>query len=291
VKRWVKRVTPGFVWRALRKIRARYAAFRYRRMLRNYPRRLVEHDYGGFRLKITLADPDGAAWYDRDWPRLPEVRLLAGSRLRPGATVFNVGAHQGVVALMLAGEVGAAGRVVAVDPNPVNVELIETNAPLNGASQVRVVAAAVADRPGSVRFGVNLNDRVQTGPGAGGEITVPAVTVDQLAAEHGRPDVVFVDVEGFECAVLAGASGTLAAAPADWFVEVHVNAGLEAFGKTAADVLSFFPPGRYALLVASEAEREFVPLESGRHLLADRFFLVALDSRAGCVTACDVRAS
>jgi FkbM family methyltransferase len=195
--------------------------------------------------------------------------------------VFNVGAHQGVVALMLAGEVGSGGRVVAVDPNPVNVELIETNARLNGASQVRVVPAAVADRPGMVPFGVNLNDRVRTGPVVGGEITVPAVTVDQLAAEHGRPDVVFVDVEGFECAVLAGAAGTFAAASADWFVEVHVNAGLEGFGKTAADVLGFFPPGRYSLFVASESEREFVPLESGRRLLADRFFLVALDQRVG----------
>jgi FkbM family methyltransferase len=277
VKEWIKRVTPGFVWRALRRWRSRHLAARYRRLLRDFPRRVVEHSYGGCRLKITLADPDGAAWYDRDWPRLPEIELLASSRLRPGATVFNVGAHQGVVALMLAREVGPGGRVVAVDPNPVNAELIAANARLNGAANVRAVAAAAADRPGPVRFGVHLNDRVRVAADCGAELTIGAVTIDDLAAEHGHPAVLFVDVEGFECAVLAGAAGTLAAGATDWFVEVHVGAGLEAFGKTAADVLAFFPPARYARFVASEEERDFVPLESGGRLLASRFFLVALE--------------
>src|SRR5262245_10896675 len=139
VKRWIKRVTPAFVWRWLRGLRTRFENARYRRMLQTYPRRVVEHEYGGLRLKVTLADPDGAAWYDRDWSRLPEIALLAGSRLRPEATVFNVGAHQGVVALMLAGEVGPHGRVVAVDPNPINAELIAENARLNSVGHIRVV--------------------------------------------------------------------------------------------------------------------------------------------------------
>ena len=151
MKEWIKRVTPGFVWRTLRRWRSRYLAARYRRLIRDFPRRVVEHSYGGFRLKVTLADPDGASWYGRDWPRLPEIELLASSRLRPGATVFNVGAHQGVVALMLAGEVGPDGRVIAVDPNPVNADLIQTNARLNGASHVRVVAAAVTPSPPNKR--------------------------------------------------------------------------------------------------------------------------------------------
>jgi FkbM family methyltransferase len=246
-------------------------------MLSHFPRRVVEHEYGGLRLKVMLADPDGTTWYGRDWPRLPEVQLLARSRLRPGATVFNVGAHQGIVALILAGEVGASGRVVAVDPNPVNVELIETNARLNGASQIRVIAAAVAELCGTLRFGVNLNDRVQTQSDSAASMVVSATTLDQLAAEHGRPDVVFIDVEGSECAVLAGATGTRAGSPIDWFVEVHVNTGLEQFGRTAADLLAYFPASRYERFVASDVERELIPLHRGQHLLADRFYLVALD--------------
>ena len=50
-------------------------------------------------------------------------------------------------------------------------------------------------------------------------------------------DVVLVDVEGFECRVLAGAAATLAG-EADWAVEVHVGCGLEAAGGSVERVLA-----------------------------------------------------
>src|SRR5215213_150137 len=75
--------------------------------------RVVEHTYGNERLKVYLADPLSQAWYDQDWSELPEVATLRQSRLHPGAKVFDIGAHQGVVALMIAREVGPRGLVVA----------------------------------------------------------------------------------------------------------------------------------------------------------------------------------
>ena len=57
----------------------------------------------------------GAGWYDHDWPELPEIALLKQHGLRPGARVFDIGAHQGVVALMLSKTVGPEGFVLAVE--------------------------------------------------------------------------------------------------------------------------------------------------------------------------------
>src|SRR5437868_6156695 len=114
IKPLVKKVVPPWLWTRLRLLRLR-------RRLAGYRPRRVRHTYGGTPLEIELADPLGAAWYDRDWPALPEIELLSRHRLRPGARVFDLGAHQGVVALMLAQAVGPDGQVVAVEASPHNV--------------------------------------------------------------------------------------------------------------------------------------------------------------------------
>lgn len=77
-------------------------ARRRRRGLRGFAPRTVCRDFGGVRLQVALADPLAAEWYDRDWPELPEASFLRRRSLRPGARVFDLGAHQGVAALHLA---------------------------------------------------------------------------------------------------------------------------------------------------------------------------------------------
>jgi FkbM family methyltransferase len=275
LKNVLRAVMPEPAWQFLKRIRARQLRSEYEKMLSNYPRRIVEHLYAGQRWKVLIADPDGADWYDKDWPALEEIEFLAAHRLKPPARVFNLGSHQGVVAMMLATKVGPNGSVVAVDAKELNVELARQNAEMNGFSNVTALHAACSDKPGKVRFGLNLNDRVKTGSDEIG-YEVDAVSVESLAERFGKPDVVTVDVEGFECAVLSGAGSILNAASTDWFVEVHVNAGLEVFGKTPADVFAFFPEDRYELFVASDRHHWFVPLREGQHLLSDRFYLIAI---------------
>jgi len=275
LKNVLRAVMPEPAWQFLKRIRARQLRSEYETMLSNYPRRFVEHLYAGHRWKVLIADPDGSDWYDKDWPALEEIEFLAAHRLKPPARVFNLGSHQGVVAMMLATKAGPDGFVVAVDAKALNIELVRKNAELNGFSNVTALYAACSDKPGKVRFGLNLNDRVKTGRDEIGE-EVEAVSVESLADRFGKPDVVTVDVEGFECAVLAGARSNLMAAATDWFVEVHVNSGLEVFGKTPADVFAFFPVERYDLYAASDRHKTFVPLDQGQHLLLDRFYLIAI---------------
>ena len=75
----------------------------------------MAHNYGAGTLKVLLVDPLSEGWYDVDWAELPEIAALRNSLLRPGARVFDLGAHQGVVAMMLAREVGERGLIVAVE--------------------------------------------------------------------------------------------------------------------------------------------------------------------------------
>jgi hypothetical protein len=100
------------------------------------------------------------------------------------------------------------------------------------------------------------------------------VTIDSLTRRYGPPDLLFIDVEGFELQALRGASSTLAVHRPDLFVEAHVGVGLERFG-TIDDLLALIPAD-YEILVAPGEGGKFLPLEEGRALLTERCGLVAL---------------
>jgi FkbM family methyltransferase len=253
----------------------RLRAWRVTSLIRTFPVHVVEHTYGTGTLKVYLADPLAQGWYDHDWCELPEVTALRGSRLRPGARVFDLGAHQGIVALMLAREVEASGSVVAVEANPHNAMAAAKNRELNKADHITVIQAAVSDCTGTVVFNQGLNGQLDDGSGSGGRFNVESTTVDALAERFGMPDVVFIDVEGAECKALAGASCALASG-ADFFVEVHVGCGLEKLGGSVERVLSHFRQRGFTLLARAEAQGAFRPLVEDDAVTTGRFFLLAL---------------
>jgi FkbM family methyltransferase len=255
---------------------------RFRRKIQSrissYPDHVVHHLYGGRDLAISLEDPVAEEWYDHDWPLPPELACLAGSRLKPGARVFDIGAHQAVMALILAGLAGPDGEVIALEAERHNYEVAARNKALNGAGNLEILHAAGGASDGWLNFSGGFNGTVLDGGRSGGSRTA-AKSVDSLAETYGHPDVVFIDVEGYEHEVLRGAERTLAAASTDFFVEVHVGHGLEDLGGSARAVMEVFDPERFRRLLSparGELEHyEFVAAEDATHLPADRFFLIA----------------
>jgi FkbM family methyltransferase len=254
-----------------------------RRAHRRYPRRVVEHSYGGYPLKVEIRLPYGEV-YDKDWPLLEEIALLRRHRLREGARVQNLGANHGVIAMMLAEIVGPKGQVVAVEADDWLAEGARESARLNGLDQLICLHAAVGASEGELRFGVF--GEVDEGSGRFGRRRVPAVTIDSLSDHYGEPDVVFMDVEGYELEALHGARQTLDRRP-DWFVEVHGGPGLAQYGASVDAVLEEFTSRGYECQVAADrlgqlqngelvSLTRFAPLEQATGLPPDRFFLVAL---------------
>ena len=221
-------------------------------------------------------------WYDHDWPMTPELERLRESRLGAGARVFDLGAHQGVVALILSRVVGAAGQVVAVEAERHNFEVAVRNRDLNRAPNTELLHAAAGASDGSLYFRGGFNGNVAR-RGRVGLARVPAVSVDGLARRYGAPDVVFIDVEGYELEVLRGAARTIAGGRTDFFVEVHAGVGLESLGGSPRSVLAQLDRKRFQLLVTpAGGEREqyaFHALDEQSAPPAGRFFLIALAGR------------
>ena len=89
----------------------------------------------------------GAAWLERE-EREREERtdlLLSELSLKPGMAVADVGAGTGYISRRMAAQVGAAGRVYAVDVQPEMIRMLQSLAARDKLAQIRPVLGAVDD--------------------------------------------------------------------------------------------------------------------------------------------------
>src|ERR1700730_1360200 len=136
--------------------RIRVAAYRW--TLRRFRPYQVRRSWAGYEFDLWISDPTSESWYDRDAPEIPpEMSFLAQHRLRPGATVFDCGAHQSVIAMVMAKFVGATGKVIAVEASPHNYETAIRNCAVNQANNVKVIHAAVSDNLEPIEFNYRGN--------------------------------------------------------------------------------------------------------------------------------------
>ena len=151
----------------------------------------------------------------------PEVQETVAGLLQPGQVVYDIGASSGFYTLIAARAIGPAGVVVAFEPLPSSAVDLRKNIVLNGLENVIVLELAIGDSPGrAVLVEAGLQAAVAV---AAAGVAVDVVTLDDLVAGERvpPPDLIKMDVEGAELAVLRGATRTLHAHRPVLLVEVH----------------------------------------------------------------------
>lgn len=88
----------------------------------------------------------GADWLFRDTREAEEQpeRMLDALKIKPGATVADIGAGAGYTSLRLARRVGPAGTVLATDVQPQMLAMLQENAKQAGARNIKPVRATQA---------------------------------------------------------------------------------------------------------------------------------------------------
>jgi FkbM family methyltransferase len=262
LKSIAKAVIPESLWKRAR-------AWKMARIGKEFTPYTTTASFHGMPIQMEVRDPMSEAWYSKGGGMIDEVTFLAKRKMQPGTTVFDIGAHQGIFAVVMAKIVGEGGKVLAVEANPYHAECATKNATLNNAPQITVANVAVASEKGQIRFSNDWGG--QTADDLG--VLVDAVTIDSLAEKYGMPQTLFIDVEGFECEALKGAKAVLATRP-DVFIEVHIGCGLEAAGGSIDTLLALLPDG-YTLWAMQDGGGETRPFDKNIPWLKERFFLLA----------------
>jgi FkbM family methyltransferase len=136
--------------------------------------------------------------------------------------VYDVGAHAGFYTLLASVLVGPAGRVVAFEPFPRNLNYLRRHLAMNDVSNVVVVEGAASDRDGNVSI-TDGPDSSQIRVDDKGTQMVRAFRLDTLVFRDGlpAPTVIKMDIEGAEGAALLGATRLLAAKRPLLFLSTH----------------------------------------------------------------------
>lgn len=148
-------------------------------------------------------DPDGL-------PHALEVAAHHGHE--PRGVWVEVGANIGTTTLQAAKRFD---RCIVVEPAPRNLELLRANIAANGhGDRVEVVAAVASAQAGSVRLGLSAKNHGDHRVSSDG-IEVAAVRLDDVLDEHGVGEVglMWIDTQGHEAQVLAGATRLLERPP------------------------------------------------------------------------------
>ncbi|MBI5074999.1 MAG: FkbM family methyltransferase [Nitrospirae bacterium] len=133
---------------------------------------------------------------------------FAGYVPGPGDVVVDVGAGIGEDTVVFAGYVGSQGRVFSFEANPGTARCLTKTVQRSGLMQVKVIAAAVSDMPGTiaiadaeahVRNSIFINEGEQS-------INVDAITLDDFVESNdiSRIDLLKMNIEGAERLALSG---------------------------------------------------------------------------------------
>ncbi len=163
-------------------------------------------DLGGYSISIDTKDTDFAPGilFNRDYE--PHVRAAIRRLFKPGETFVDVGANIGCISLLAASIAGPEGRVIAIEPNPNNLQRLYAGIVLNGFGNVKVMAYAVSDRATTFSLGGGTSNTTVTAARGVDTATMfaQAIVPDVELAHLPRLDFLKIDIEGHEPHALAG---------------------------------------------------------------------------------------
>jgi FkbM family methyltransferase len=197
-------------------------------------------------------------------PLTTEHRFLNSLDLS-GKVVFDVGAFQGLLTLFFARK---ARQVVCYEPNPQNLTKLKENLELNQIQNTTIRNTALG---AAVSSAVMVWDPAESGSatfvGSGHatatearrsalhqEVHITTMDQDILEATLPSPDLIKIDVEGHELAVLQGARTLLGASRPALFLEMHGETMAEKRRNVRA-IVEYLMEAGYGSIVHVESGR------------------------------------
>lgn len=181
----------------------------------------IPYTLNGLNCKI---DPTAIQYFSPtyEW----EVAAYLKSIVKPSMTIFDVGANVGVYVIQL-GEL--VDKIIAFEPDQGALKLLKRHIELNNLDNVTVIESAVSNEAGSATL-YSLPSNPMNRLGEANVLiekdsvpyNVPVTTIDGFVKESSTiPNLILMDIEGFEIAALKGATETVKNHSPILIIEMH----------------------------------------------------------------------
>lgn len=132
-----------------------------------------------------------------------------------GDVIVDVGAGRGEDTMTFSRAVGVAGRVIAIEADPVSFRILSSFCKLNGLKNVTPIHAALMDKPGIVTVvatGSSWTENSVRAANLGNGAAVAALTLDDVCRSERVHDIAFLkmNIEGAERLAIAGMESVIA---------------------------------------------------------------------------------
>lgn len=183
----------------------------------------------GLKLQVDLGDRLGADIYYGYYQEYFDSQLIL-SLVNVGATVLDIGANSGYYTILTASKIGDEGLVLSFEPHPDAYELLQKNALINNLDNlIQSYQICLGEEDGETEFylteessfsGISATGRAKIKE----KVKLPIYRLDTFLAKLNIPtvDIIKIDVEGYEFAVLEGAKTTLKNSP-DCLIMLEVS--------------------------------------------------------------------
>lgn len=196
------------------------------------------------------------------------LEIVLNKLLRPDSTFIDIGANIGYFSL-LAARSAPEGKIVAFEPVSYLFEALEKNVALNNIVNIQPAKIAISEKNESRLIYLSAEDN--TGMSSfckpenysGKSETVKVLSLDSWFAGSGlsKIDIIKIDVEGNELAVLKGMKRVMEICRPHMLLEVNPET-LSHFSLTPADVINFATGLSYKPFVITDSGK-LIQMDNG----------------------------
>jgi FkbM family methyltransferase len=219
----------------------------------------IDKEIEGVKFHFFVGDTDGRLWYHTKAtdPFWPEMKFVKDKIVQKGDLVYECGAHHGCTTILLSDWVGETGKVIAFEPNPSNYEIAKINISINNIKNVELIKGAVGTKAGMIMMDISESNSsvVSEQESAKGIYMVKSLNLDSF--DERIPDVLKIDVEGFEREVLVGAQRILRATP-KLAIEIHADQ-LGRYNTTVSELFDLLNKDNYDFWIQWEDNQPPIP--------------------------------
>jgi len=190
-----------------------------------HPSKLVIRNILGSKMYLNLRDFGLSKQLILNGIREPECTKIMKKELKKGMIIAEIGANIGYYALLEALIVGEKGKIYAIEPFPLNFDLLQKNIKLNSYDKIiEPYNLAISNKSGKEKLYVTSKHNLcnMFAIDADEFVEIKTETLDNFIKNKQKPNLIRMDIEGFEYYVVQGMKNTLKECNSCIiFIEVH----------------------------------------------------------------------